>query len=685
MGEACAIPALAGLELTRELLRSHANRGIAIVTFTNAEGAPTALNWARALRSLGLRSLVGLTAPLRRAVLRELRDAGGAVFCADGVLAQLDSAAGRWERLAPLLRWGVDVLCSDADIAWLRDPLPYLRALKRRHPTLDVALASDRVTLQVSSKPLARRFFAGEGAGVATELDLEDALSFSVPSYNVGIVMLYASASAHAARAMSQMLVEWTTACITSPAGAKRVRLDPWAQGPINSKVLRRGITRDSRDPVLARVYGRTLALGVLPSLQFTTALTYFAFAPRRDELGVLPFCLHAIFSHGRNVAQKAWILRQANAWVDPPEYYTAGRFLEYTFESPDAAVRTEPPATAVRPTGAGKSCAADGGSESAGRGGYALIEAQLTALRAAARLAHALNRSLILPRLRCGDEVLAFPCYAWYHKMMLPASARLSLERLPMPQHCPLHYWLDVQAATEVGLRVREPSFLQNPRTPVDLVASRLELRLCASNGGRGGERGEGERSGSTEVTSGRQASLGEIVHSWAPHRDVRLLRVHGIEQLGASAGKAEAHGTHGREADAAGASAAGAAELLRMWRSLFPDHLPSRQYWCSACSVPGRAAKLVDLSPDGRREIEHFCKKQARATLDPRLPMVCCGGAATRGANHDQPYAAEDWRCSHPYCTHEYVKVCPKSSHDCIKQHRDKLRNYEALLVGP
>jgi hypothetical protein len=31
-----------------------------------------------------------------------------------------------------------------------------------------------------------------------------------------------------------------------------------------------------------------------------------------------------------------------------------------------------------------------------------------------AARLASYLNRTLILPRLRCGDSTLAYPCYAW-------------------------------------------------------------------------------------------------------------------------------------------------------------------------------------------------------------------------------------------------------------------------------
>ena len=229
----CRTPELAGFEITRELVHAHAQAGVLIVTFTNQGGAAMALNWAQQLHSLGgLRSLVGLTGPLSEATLAALRRVGAGVFCADGALARLDSAAGRWEELAPLVDFGLDVLCSDADIAWLRSPLPYLRAVQRRHPSLDIALAADRVTLDFTSAPLGRRFFRGrereltnsdatarsatspstdavmaaqtphrrvnaassssELAAQALDLGLEDGPLFAQPSYNVGIVMLFA-------------------------------------------------------------------------------------------------------------------------------------------------------------------------------------------------------------------------------------------------------------------------------------------------------------------------------------------------------------------------------------------------------------------------------------------------------------------------------------------------------------
>lgn len=52
--------------------------------------------------------------------------------------------------------------------------------------------------------------------------------------------------------------------------------------------------------------------------------------------------------------------------------------------------------------------------------GGYAIIERQLREVERAARLALLLNRTLILPSLRCGDAPMAFPCFAWYHKLFM-------------------------------------------------------------------------------------------------------------------------------------------------------------------------------------------------------------------------------------------------------------------------
>ena len=53
------------------------------------------------------------------------------------------------------------------------------------------------------------------------------------------------------------------------------------------------------------RTFERTLSLGILPMLQFTTAFTYFIHRERRESLGVPPYSLHAIFAHGKEAARK--------------------------------------------------------------------------------------------------------------------------------------------------------------------------------------------------------------------------------------------------------------------------------------------------------------------------------------------------------------------------------------------
>ena len=158
----CRTRELAGFGLDAALVASHSHAGFLVVTFTNRGGAPVALNWARQLNAVGvIHTLMGLTEPLTQGMLHDLRRTGAGFFCADSKLAQLDSAAGRWQELARLMHFGFDVLCSDADIAWLRDPLPYFHAVKQKHPSLDVLLASDRVTLDFTATPLGLRYYVG--------------------------------------------------------------------------------------------------------------------------------------------------------------------------------------------------------------------------------------------------------------------------------------------------------------------------------------------------------------------------------------------------------------------------------------------------------------------------------------------------------------------------------------------
>ena len=152
------------LALSDELVSSHANGGVLVVTFTNREAASFALNWARQLQQLRLSSLVGISERLTDFGSAGGSDSGGGeeafrlagagLFCADGPLMHINGQAGRWAEVKPLLLSGLDVLISDSDIAWLRNPLPYFVAAKKAHPALDFLLCTDRAFNGYSSTPL---------------------------------------------------------------------------------------------------------------------------------------------------------------------------------------------------------------------------------------------------------------------------------------------------------------------------------------------------------------------------------------------------------------------------------------------------------------------------------------------------------------------------------------------------
>jgi hypothetical protein len=73
----------------------------------------------------------------------------------------------------------------------------------------------------------------------------------------------------------------------------------------------------------------------------------------------------------------------------------------------------------------------------------FEIISLQLREFTAAAMLASALNRTLLLPQLKCGNKPMAYPCYAWYHRAMAYFGWAMS-QRVDMPRTCPLYYWLN-------------------------------------------------------------------------------------------------------------------------------------------------------------------------------------------------------------------------------------------------
>ena len=66
---------------------------------------------------------------------------------------------------------------------------------------------------------------------------------------------------------------------------------------------------------------------------------------------------------------------------------------------------------------------------------------------------------------------------------MLLRARARACVcvcVKVAMPEYCPMYYWLDLGLLSKHAVPTREPSFLENIRTPRAVTSSVARLRLC-------------------------------------------------------------------------------------------------------------------------------------------------------------------------------------------------------------
>jgi hypothetical protein len=126
--------------------------GVLLTTFTDAGGYLTALNWAQHVAQAGCRPTIGIDGPAPSKVAQQWRATGALSYALPGRSSAaangLERWTTRWLGLESLLKVdGVhQVVLSDTDVVWLRNPSPYFAALARLHPFLDVAVGTDHAT-----------------------------------------------------------------------------------------------------------------------------------------------------------------------------------------------------------------------------------------------------------------------------------------------------------------------------------------------------------------------------------------------------------------------------------------------------------------------------------------------------------------------------------------------------------
>ena len=442
--------------ITRALIREVAVDDVVIVTWANHHYRDFAQSWVARLRALNLTNfMVG-------AMDEELH----AYLVSDGVPTWhmgskgIDSKAVKrdfgWgsknfhkmgrdkiRLIRDFAHAGVDVLISDIDVAWLRDPIP----LFRRYPQADILVSTDQLRSEILVDPAKQTpHLSPDGEG----LEFHPCHA----AMNIGIMWFRGT---EGSRAITE---DWV----------RRIEANDelWDQNAFNDLIREGnacGATPDGTG--VARGYGGRVRVGVLPVAQFSNGHTFHAQRTHSD-VGLDPYAVHNTFQFG-GTPGKRHRMREANAWLGDAAagYFDAadgsgggGRFLAYAPKIP-ADVDLDLFRARSHPAARDDTFPAfETIDDPLVVLNARLVEAQLRQARAAAAIARALGRVLILPPFLCGLDRVWFP-----HFGRFPGS------QFALPFVCPLDHVAAVESM-DMSL-VREHSFLTHPEVPDDVRRS--------------------------------------------------------------------------------------------------------------------------------------------------------------------------------------------------------------------
>lgn len=268
---------------------------------------------------------------------------------------------------------------------------------------------------------------------------LEDA-NIAREAYNIGILYFRST------NATREFLSEWV----------RVIEQDEkyWDQNAFND-LLRRDF-RLGDDMHHFSSYGGRVKVGVLPVSSFCNGHTFFV-QRMPETLKIDPYVVHATFQYA-GTEGKRHRFRERKLWYDHPEYYTPeGGILTYDPDLPQELLD--------RGAYFGRKLDLPGT-----RGHFDLVNHQLRQLRQAFGVARALGRTLVMPKLVCGNDRWWAP-----HNGVIPGS---SFQR---PFACPLDHVIDVNVLVAAKyVDFREYSFLENERTPNSAKQNKAVVSVC-------------------------------------------------------------------------------------------------------------------------------------------------------------------------------------------------------------
>ena len=454
------------------------------ITFSDSKMAALTVNWALHLRGAGVPHVVGA---LDRPMLDVLIEMGAPTAAYDLPYGNLDGgsshASDNWKTFAKmrigqvraLLEMGYDVLMSDVDVVWRRDPRPFLQCgydHGRAAGGGDEAEAEEEEGGEDAAGQLAYLEKHGRGDddcmgisaaevmvssdNLSPKADREQGAMYGAGGvFNTGIVFLkhtrgakkFAEAwNAHlnaregrySRLTSDQQVFNAMTRQEGSWPGLQPVQLPPGF--PVTRVLTANGL-----------LDGSTFRLGVLPVALFNPGHVYFLQRVRDIMPGVEPYGVHATYTFdGSTGAAKRLRFAEVGLWdhgADDAATAAASRGRGDGRASGGGTTDASEKFLTFDPEPA-----VDGIENAASIGNH--LEGgsrQLAALRDAFAIAAVLNRTLAVPRLRCfcdkvwggHDNIFNFNCH-------YPGSA----DSGHIPGPCPLDHFVNPSRLRDAGVR---------------------------------------------------------------------------------------------------------------------------------------------------------------------------------------------------------------------------------------